>query len=56
MLHDLMIRLFLNNQGATAIEYSLIAALMAGVIAGTIGAVGLPVVELFTTVADSMAP
>jgi Flp pilus assembly pilin Flp len=39
-----------SDRGATAIEYALIAALVAGVIAATVGAVGQQVLALFATV------
>jgi len=39
-----------DASGATAVEYSMIAALVAGVIVGTVTALGLQVSAMFTTV------
>ena len=50
-----MIRLFKNEDGATAIEYGLIAALIAVVIIGVLTSVGTSLNGTFQTVADSLA-
>ena len=44
-----------DGRGATAIEYALIAALLAVVIATSIGAVGAKMAELFGRVAGALA-
>jgi pilus assembly protein Flp/PilA len=43
-----------NNSGATAIEYGLIAALIAVVIIGAVTAVGTNLSTTFTTVSGSL--
>ena len=51
-----MIRTFLKNQdGSTAIEYGLIAAMIAVVIVGGITSVGSTTGETFQTTADAFA-
>jgi Flp pilus assembly pilin Flp len=37
-----------DDDGATAVEYALLAALIAGVVAGAIVALGQATIELFT--------
>ncbi len=39
-----------GDRGATAVEYALVAALIAGVIAATVGVVGQQVLALFSTI------
>lgn len=52
MLNQLA-RLLKDEEGATAIEYGLMAALIAAVIVGTVGALGGNVSNLFTTIANA---
>lgn len=47
-------RFFREETGATAIEYGLIAALIAVVIIGAVGAIGTGLTNTFTTVASSL--
>ncbi|MCE0488171.1 Flp family type IVb pilin [Ornithinimicrobium sediminis] len=42
-----------RDRGATAVEYGLIASLIAAVIAAVVGTLGLDVVALYTTVIDA---
>ena len=49
-----MIRLFKSEEGATAIEYALIAALIAIVAIVAMGSVGTEVSNSFSTVASSL--
>ena len=50
-----MIKKFIANEsGATAIEYGLIAALIAVVIIGVLGTIGTNLNTQFTTVADKL--
>jgi pilus assembly protein Flp/PilA len=50
-----MIRRFLKNEeGVTALEYGLIAALIAGVIIGAVTLLGTQVQNTFNTIAGSM--
>ena len=48
-------RLFKNESGATAIEYGLIAALIAVAIIGAVGALGTNTSTAFNAVADNIA-
>ena len=48
-------RLFKNESGATAIEYGLIAALIAVAIIGAVSALGSNTGDAFQAVADNMA-
>ena len=48
-------RFFKNESGATAIEYGLIAALIAVAIIGAVTTLGGNTADTFNTVADSMA-
>jgi pilus assembly protein Flp/PilA len=47
-------RFLKNDSGATAIEYGLIAALIAVVIIGSVGLAGTQVTDTFTTVAGAL--
>ncbi len=47
-------RLFANESGATAIEYGLIAALIAVVVIGAVTAVGTQLSTTFTNVSTSV--
>ena len=47
-------RLLEGESGATAIEYGLIAALVAIIIVGTLGSVGAKLKNTFNTVATSL--
>ncbi len=49
-----MIRLLKNEEGATAIEYGLIAALISVVIIGAVTTVGENLNATFQSVADSL--
>jgi len=49
-----MIKLFKNEDGATAIEYGLIAALIAVAAVTVLGTVGTNLTATFTTVASSL--
>jgi pilus assembly protein Flp/PilA len=44
-------RLLRNERGATAVEYGLIVALIAAVIAGIVATVGTDIEKAFTTIA-----
>jgi len=48
-------RLFKNESGATAIEYGLIAALIAVAIIGAVGALGTSTGDTFNEIATNMA-
>ena len=48
-------RLFKNESGATAIEYGLIAALIAVAIIGAVGALGGNAGDTFNDVSDAIA-
>jgi pilus assembly protein Flp/PilA len=48
--------LFANNKGATAIEYGLIAALIAVAAITAMGALGTNLRTTFTTVSTSLTP
>lgn len=50
-----LMKLFKNESGATAIEYGLIAALIAVAIIGAVTALGDNAATTFNTVADEMA-
>ena len=50
-----MRKFFQNESGATAIEYGLIAALIAVAIIGAVSALGDNAATTFNTVADEMA-
>jgi pilus assembly protein Flp/PilA len=45
--------LYRDDQGGTAVEYGLIAALIAAVIAGAVAAVGSRVLTMFTNLANA---
>ena len=47
-------RFFKEEEGVTAIEYGLIAALIALVIIGVVGTLGLNLSQVFQSVADSV--
>jgi pilus assembly protein Flp/PilA len=49
-----MIKLFKNEDGATAIEYGLIAALIAVAAVTVLGTVGTNLTSTFTTVANQL--
>jgi pilus assembly protein Flp/PilA len=49
-----MIRLFKNEDGATAIEYGLIAALISVAAIGVMGTLGGNLANTFTTVANAL--
>lgn len=49
-----MIRFFKNEDGATAIEYGLIAALISVAAIGAMGALGTSLTTLFTSVSTSL--
>ena len=49
-----LIRLWTNEEGATAIEYGLIAALVAVAAITALGAVGTNLTSTFTTVANKL--
>ena len=50
-----MLKNFLNNEdGATAIEYGLIAALIGVAIIGAVGTVGTSLTDTFTSVSDEL--
>jgi len=48
-------RLFKNESGATAIEYGLIAALIAVAIIGAVGALGNSTAGTFNDISDAIA-
>ena len=47
-MYDQMLRFLKDEEGATAIEYALLAALIAAAIAATVGAVGTTLDGVFT--------
>lgn len=47
-------RFLQDESGATAIEYGLIAALIAAVLVGTIGTIGKSLLGSFTTIDESL--
>ncbi len=49
-----LVRFFKNESGATAIEYGLIAALIAVAIIGAVSALGSGTAETFNTIADKL--
>lgn len=49
-----LMKLFKNESGATAIEYGLIAALIAVAIIGAVGIVGTNLTTTFTTIGGSI--
>ena len=49
-------RFLKDESGATAIEYGLIAALIAVVLVGTVGAVGGSLQNVFTAVNNALQP
>ena len=49
------LKLFRNEKGATAIEYGLIAALIAVAAIGALGAIGTNLSAKFTTVSTKLA-
>lgn len=51
---NLMTRFTRDETGATAIEYGLIAALIAVAIVGALGLVGDDLTAMFTTVSDEL--
>ena len=48
-------RFFKDESGATAIEYGLIAALIAAVIIGAVGTIGTNLNATFTTISSKVA-
>jgi pilus assembly protein Flp/PilA len=50
----ILIQPFRDEEGATAIEYGIIASLIAVVIVGAVTAVGTNVSAMFTTIATNM--
>jgi pilus assembly protein Flp/PilA len=53
-MYNLLSRFVRDDSGATAIEYGLIAALIAVVIIGTLTAIGTSLSTKFTSVATSL--
>ena len=49
------VRFMQEEEGATAIEYGLLASLIAGVIVGTVGILGGTVNTSFTTVSTALS-
>jgi len=50
-----LMNLIRNEEGATALEYGLIAALIAGVIAGAVTLLGTQVTQVFTDLTTDMS-
>lgn len=50
-----LMNLIRNEEGATALEYGLIAALIAGVIAGAVTLLGTQVNQVFTDLTTAMS-
>lgn len=48
-MKDRVIKKLVAEHGATAVEYAIMASLIAAVIVGTVTALGLSVVDLFTS-------
>lgn len=55
-MKSLLIRFVRNETGATAIEYGLIAGLIAVVIITAVGLVGTDLAATFQTIADKLNP
>jgi pilus assembly protein Flp/PilA len=53
-VHNMVARFHSKDEGVTALEYALIAALIAVVIIGAVEAAGTGVSNTFDTVADEM--
>jgi pilus assembly protein Flp/PilA len=53
-MKNLVSRFFKDESGATAIEYGLIAALIAVVIIGAVGLIGDGLIETFTSVSNEL--
>jgi pilus assembly protein Flp/PilA len=53
-MFDVLIKLFNNENGATAIEYGLIAALISIAAVTIMGTVGSNLTSVFTTVASNL--
>lgn len=53
-MKNLVSRFFKDESGATAIEYGLIAALIAVVIIGAVTALGTGLTDTFTSVSDEL--
>jgi len=51
---DKMIRFFKDEEGATAVEYGLIVALIAAVIVGIVATLGTQIQAAFTTVSGQL--
>lgn len=54
-MKSLVSRFVKDESGVTAIEYGLIAALIAVVIIGAVGAVGTQLTAVFTSISTSLA-
>ncbi|WP_075216264.1 Flp family type IVb pilin [Mongoliimonas terrestris] len=55
-MKSLIVRFIKNESGATAIEYGLIASLIAVAIIGTAGALGTNISNTFQDVSDALNP
>ncbi|WP_324764813.1 Flp family type IVb pilin (plasmid) [Sinorhizobium meliloti] len=55
-MKKLLVRFARNESGATAIEYGLIAGLVAVVIIGAVTTVGTDVKTVFTTISEKLKP
>ncbi|THK36102.1 Flp family type IVb pilin [Ensifer sp. MPMI2T] len=55
-MKNLLVRFARNESGATAIEYGLIAGLVAVVIIGAVTTVGTDVKTVFTTISEKLKP
>lgn len=53
-MKTIITKLIRNEEGATALEYGLIAALIAAAIVGAVTALGTNVSDTFTGIADKM--
>ena len=52
--HTRMHARFTSEEGATAVEYGLLVALIAAIIVGTVATVGTDVLKGFTTIANAL--
>ena len=53
-IHDKLVRPVQNVEGATAVEYGIMVALIAAVIVGTVKTIGTQLLTAFTTVSTAL--
>jgi len=54
-MKDMLIKFWKDEEGATAVEYGLIVALIAAVIVGTVGSIGEKIEAAFTTILTELS-